>query len=151
MYAKNEAILLTKEFWTRLGQYMKPVPSSEGEKINWINYKTAIKYCDLILQADHQHALLAFELSHPDLEKQNHFVQHLQQMQPLIYQTMPEWKWQIQVLVDNRRVSRVYIELRNCNILKKENWPTIISFFKNNLLAFDAFWSSARYNFQGLL
>jgi hypothetical protein len=43
MYSKQEASLLTQQFWTSFGQYLVPVLSAEGEKINWINYKTGEK------------------------------------------------------------------------------------------------------------
>ena len=43
MYSKSEASQLKQEFWTSFGQYMSPVLSAEGEKLNWINYKTGEK------------------------------------------------------------------------------------------------------------
>jgi len=43
MFSKKEASQLRKKFWMIFGQYMSPVLSSEGEKINWINYKTGVK------------------------------------------------------------------------------------------------------------
>ena len=43
MFSRQEASQLRKEFWTAFGTYMKPVPSAEGEKVNWLNYKTGEK------------------------------------------------------------------------------------------------------------
>ena len=34
MYSKQEASFLNQKFWTSLGQYLAPIPSAEGEKIN---------------------------------------------------------------------------------------------------------------------
>ena len=44
MYSKHEASQLRQEFWTPFGRYMQPVLSSEGERVNWINYKTGAKH-----------------------------------------------------------------------------------------------------------
>src|SRR6478609_11755981 len=43
MYSKKEAGELKQEFWTKFGQYMNPIPSSDYEQVNWINYKTGEK------------------------------------------------------------------------------------------------------------
>lgn len=43
MYSKAEKSKIRKDFWTAFGQYMKPVPSAEGTKVNWPNYKTGVK------------------------------------------------------------------------------------------------------------
>jgi len=40
MFKRQEASRLREEFWTTFGRYMRPVLSTEGIKINWINYKT---------------------------------------------------------------------------------------------------------------
>ena len=44
MFSKQESSQLKKEFWTAFGLYMKPVPFAEGEKNNWVNYKTGEKH-----------------------------------------------------------------------------------------------------------
>ncbi len=49
MFSKQEASQLRKDFWTAFGLYMRPIPSAEGDKINWINYKTGEK--DIFLAA----------------------------------------------------------------------------------------------------
>ena len=58
MYTKQEAAQLRKEFWTAFGQYMKPVPTEDGEKVNWINYKTggqahSFYHASRSIQSDH--------------------------------------------------------------------------------------------------
>ena len=70
--------MLTKQFWTTFGQYIAPVFSAEGEKINWINYKTAVKFIRFRLQANNNVASIAIELSNPDINIQ------LQQFQQLV-------------------------------------------------------------------
>jgi hypothetical protein len=43
MYSKAESSAIRKEFWIKFGQYMKPVPSASGVRVNWPNYKTGIR------------------------------------------------------------------------------------------------------------
>ena len=62
MYSKQQASLLRKNFWTRFGQYMRPVKNSEGGSINWLNYKTGIKHIYFRMDANTDHARIAIEL-----------------------------------------------------------------------------------------
>jgi hypothetical protein len=48
------------------GQYMSPVHSAEGERINWINYKTGEKNIYFRMHADHSKASIAIEITHKD-------------------------------------------------------------------------------------
>lgn len=65
MYSKQEASKLKQQFWTSFGLYMQPVPSANGEKVNWINYKTGIRHVSFRMNAG-DHADISIELSHPD-------------------------------------------------------------------------------------
>ena len=42
MYSRQEASQLRKNFWTSFGQYMRPLPNADGERVNWLNYKAAV-------------------------------------------------------------------------------------------------------------
>jgi hypothetical protein len=66
MYSKQEAAQLRQEFWTAFGQYMSPVLSAEGEKVNWVNYKTGEKDIRFRMSADNKTAEIAIELTHKD-------------------------------------------------------------------------------------
>ena len=66
MYSKQEASQLRQAFWTAFGQYMLPVPSGEGEKVNWTNYKTGEKDLYFRMNADNKQATIAIELTHKD-------------------------------------------------------------------------------------
>lgn len=52
MYTREQISQLRQEFWTTFGQYMSPVLSAEGGKINWLNYKTGIKHLHFKMDAD---------------------------------------------------------------------------------------------------
>jgi len=63
MYSKQQASQLRQEFWTAFGKYMQPVRSSDGEKVNWINYKTGAKHIFFRMHAAHG-AAISIELTH---------------------------------------------------------------------------------------
>ena len=44
MYSKQELSRIREEFWTSFGRYMQPILSADGEKVNWVNYKTGMTY-----------------------------------------------------------------------------------------------------------
>lgn len=67
MYKKDEASQLRQAFWTAFGQYMAPIPSVEGEKINWVNYKTGVKNVYFRMFADSKKARISIEITHSDI------------------------------------------------------------------------------------
>src|SRR5215213_854413 len=149
MYSRQEASKLRQEFWTTFGQYMAPVLSADGERINWVNYKTGEKDIAFRMNADHKKATIAIELSHQDPEIQQIYFEQFLQLKNILRSTLgEEWNWQLHVHDENGKlVSRIFLEKNGCSIYKKEHWPGLISFFKPRIIALDEFWTSAKYSF----
>jgi hypothetical protein len=152
MYSRQEASQLRQEFWTVFGQYMTPVLSAEGEKINWINYKTGEKDISFRMQADNKKASVAIELTHKDKDIQQLYFEQFLQLKRIFNETAgDEWNWMLLTHDENgRMISRIYAEHTGVSIYKKEDWPTLISFFKPRIIALDEFWSQAKYTFEAL-
>lgn len=152
MYSRQEASKLRQEFWTRFGQYMIPVVSAEGEKVNWINYKTGEKNISFRMYADNKKAGIAIELTHPDKEiRQIYFEQFLQLKSQFDNVLKEAWIWQSQVQGEHERmISRIYKEIDGVSIFQKQDWGELISFFKPRIIALDDFWSSVKYAFESL-
>ena len=152
MYSKQEASQLRQAFWTAFGQYLSPVLSAEGLPINWINYKTGEKDIYFRMNADHQKASIAIEIRGKDVGLQALYVEQFQQLKPLLQDALgEEWIWLLQIQDEHgNKVSRIYTELENVSIFKKEDWPQLISFFKSRIMALDVFWSTAKYAFETL-
>ena len=70
MYTKHEASQLRREFWTVFGLYMIPIPSADGDKISWINYKTGEKNVYFKMHADGKEAVIGIELTYQDIATQ---------------------------------------------------------------------------------
>jgi hypothetical protein len=152
MYSKQEAAQLKEAFWTTFGKYMSPVLSADGEKVNWINYKTGEKNVQFRMQADNKQASIAIELSHKDSGIRDLYFAQLEQLKPILEsETGEPWQWQPNDSHGNgRTVSRVICTLSQVSIFKKEDWPQLISFFKPRIIALDAFWSQVKYAFEML-
>ena len=129
---------------------MRPVPGANGDIINWLNYKTGIRYLYFRMNADNKQASIAIELRHPDFLLQRQYFEKLQQVKILLEeQTGEQWLWQLhQTEEDGITVSRISITLENVNIFNAANWPTIISFLKPRLLALDKFWEVVKEGFE---
>lgn len=152
MYSKQEAAQLKEEFWTAFGKYMSPVLSAEGEKVNWINYKTGEKSVQFRMQADNKHAFIAIELTHKDSSIRDLYFSQLQQFKLLLESgTGEQWKWEPEYSDKYGRViTRVSSVVSGVSIFRKEDWPQLISFFKPRMIALDAFWSQVKYAFEML-
>ncbi len=152
MYTKEQASQLKQSFWTTFGQYMRPVLSSEGMRINWINYKTGIRYISFKTQAGKDKASIAIEIAHPDEGIQELFFEQFKELKSLLHSSLnEEWDWVLHTKDENNKtVSRIYKELDQSNVYNEKDWPSLISFFKPRLIALDQFWSDAKDIFDSL-
>lgn len=152
MYSRQEASQLRHEFWATFGQYMSPILSAEGEKINWINYKTGEKNISFRMHADNKKATIAIELNHKDADIQQIYFEQFLQFKNLLNDAMQEeWNWQLHSYDEHGKLlSRICKEKTGLSIFQKQDWPELISFFKPRIMAMDEFWSQAKYAFESL-
>lgn len=152
MYTREEASGTRQAFWTAFGQYMMPVLSADGAKINWINYKTGEKHLYFKMRADKTEAFVAIELSHPDTDIQQLYFEQFLELKKTFHSIVnEEWIWRLHTEGENGKIiSKIYTVLSSASIYKREDWPALILFFKPRLIALDDFWSVARYSFEAL-
>jgi hypothetical protein len=150
LYSKEQASSMNQAFWTAFGQYMALQPTVEGGKINWINYKTGIKHLHFCMHADQYSGRLSIEMSHPD-----HGLQELVFEQFIAYKKIlhdclgEEWDWELHIEDDyGKQISRISKTQSDVDIFKQEDWPKLISFFKQRIMVLDEFWSDAKYGFD---
>jgi len=152
MYTREQASQIRKEFWTTFGNYMSPIKSAEGLNINWLNYKTGLKYVYFRLDADKRNASAGIEITHPDEGIQELFFEQFEELKSLLHNYLnEEWEWILHTSDENgKTICRIYKELTNVNVFNKEDWPKLISFFKPRIIALDEFWCDAKYSFDSL-
>jgi hypothetical protein len=149
MYTKQQASLLRQEFWTSFGKYMAPIPSASGEKTNWINYKTGIRHIAFKMEADNKTAFIAIEITHSDASLREHYFKKFELLKSELHSQLPDsWQWQLHTIDPyGKQLSRIWMPLENTNIFDKKNWPQLISFFKQHMIALDAFWNDYKEAF----
>ena len=153
MFSRKESSELRKEFWTAFGHYMAPVLSAEGEKINWINYKTGVKGVQFKMTVEGKKAEIFIEINHPDLVFQELIFEKFLELKKILLDALEEpWIWLPKLVTEQgKTISKIYTEQHHVNILRREDWPVLISFFKPRMIALDEFWSVGKYAFEELI
>ena len=152
MFKRDEASLLREEFWTAFGKYMSPVPSAEGLKINWINYRTTIKDVYFRMDANQKAATISITIEHKDAGIRELYFQQFEEFKTLLHTTLEEeWQWLLHAhITEDKVISRIYKEITGVSVFNKDQWPELISFFKPRIIALDRFWENAKYSFEAL-
>ncbi|MDB5202658.1 MAG: hypothetical protein JWQ27_2067 [Ferruginibacter sp.] len=150
MYTKQEASALRQQFWTKLGIYLSPIPSASGEKVNWINYKTGVKAIRFKMDADSSHAFILIEVTGKTAEERESAYTLLRSFKPALEEIMPGGLTWAENFEDEfgGLSGRVTMELQPANIFSTADWPAMISFFKEGMIALDEFWADYKEIFE---
>lgn len=150
LYSREEAKRLKEQFWTTFGQYMFMVPSAEEDKVNWVNYKTGIKYLYFRMDATNKTASIFIELTHPDEGIRRLMFEQLKEFKTVFENIVnEEWEWDEVYYDENgKKTSRVSTSISKVSLFNQDHWPQIISFFKPRIIALDEFWSLSKYSFE---
>ena len=152
MYSKDEASQTKQAFWTKFGQYISPQLSADGLKVNWVNYKTGIKYLYFKMDADKNSATIGITITHPDSVIQELFFEQFREIKTMLNSYLnEEWQWALHDKDENgKTISRIYKQINGVSIYNRDDWPQLISFFKPRIIALDEFWSVGQYSFEAL-
>ncbi len=149
MYSKQEESFLRKQFWTSFGQYLAPIPSAGGSKINWINYKTGIRFINFKMDATKDQAYIGIEVSHNSIATQALYFNHFKTLRKDLENAVAEkWLWEEAVELSVKNISRISKTLNNVNIYRQTDWPQIISFLKTRIISLDHFWNDHKDIFE---
>lgn len=152
MYSRKEASQIRQAFWTTFGQYMQPVSSAGGMKVNWVNYKTGEQHISFKMEADNKSASIAILLAHHDTGMQELYFEQFLELKNILHGTLEEeWQWSRLVKDEHgKTVSKIFTTLEGVSVFRKEDWTELISFFKPRIIALDAFWNDVKYVFETL-
>jgi hypothetical protein len=151
MFTREDASRMRQEFWTTFGKYLSPIPSAEGMKINWINYRTGIKGLYFRMETLADRGVISISIEHSDAGIRELFFEQFVELKDMLHQSLEEeWTWQRDTVIDSKPVARIYKELPGVFVTNKDDWPALISFFKPGIVALDAFWENAKWSFEGL-
>jgi len=152
LYSRKEIASIKESFWIAFGRYISLHLNSEGEKTNWINYKTGYKDLYFRMEADQKKASISIQITHGDKEKQKLFFERLESLKRIFEETMNEkWNWELDSEDEyGKPVAKIGITLKDVNVLQQERWPEIISFLKPRMIKLDEFWNNVKDLFEEL-
>jgi len=152
MYTHQEAAAIRQKFWVSFGKYIAPIPSSNGEKANWINYRTGTKFIQFKMDVDADEAYIAIEISHKQEEVRELYFNHFKTFKKPLEEILEEkWEWQPDWINEvGTPIARIYSKQGNLNVYKENDWPKIISFLKTSIIHLDEFWNEYREIFDML-
>lgn len=146
MYSKEIASAIRSRFFTKLGQYLHPIASSNGQKVNWINYKTGVKQIYFRIDLPNRGCEIGLEICSADADlRKRQF--HLLETGRSILDSDPEIKWtwsESSILETGAEISRVFDRLDGVSVLNESDWPVLISFIKPRLLLLDRCWQEVK-------
>lgn len=124
--------------------------SSDGEKANWINYKTGVKHLYFKMDADKNEAKIAIQWSQPDAGIRALMAEQFLQFRVLLHDLLgEEWIWEMDGRDEyGKPICQIYTTMQGHSIFREVDWAELISFFKPRIIALDEFWSSAKYAFD---
>ncbi|MCO6491892.1 MAG: DUF4268 domain-containing protein [Phaeodactylibacter sp.] len=152
MYTREQASRARQAFWTAFGQYMAPLPGSEGLKVNWANYKTGYRGLYFRMHADNRQAFIGIVMEQKDPDLRALFYEQFEELKPVLHSCLDdEWIWEPEAFDEHGQPqSKIYTTLSPVSIFRREDWPLLISFFKPRIMALDEFWSVGKYHFEPL-
>jgi hypothetical protein len=152
MYSPAESSKIRQDFWTVFGQYMKPVPSAQGLRINWQNYKTGVKDVYFRMKTERDFVSIGIEITHRDEEMQQLYFEQFEEFRKLLDAELQEsWDWELHQFDDlGKIVSRIQKVKKGLNVYDQNDWPEIITFLKPRVIALDAFWANIKPAFEDL-
>ena len=129
---------------------MQPIMSADGVKVNWVNYKTGVPGIAFRMNAENNGAVISIVISNSDSVVRSENFKKLLQLKDVLEGTVAEqWEW-IEHKQDEygKELSVISKELSGASINNTNDWPELISFFKQRIIALDEFWSMAKYGFE---
>ncbi len=150
MYSKAETSKIRKAFWVIFGQYMKPVPSASGTRINWPNYKTGVKEIYFRMKAERDFTSIGIEITHADEELQELFFDQFKELKKMLENATKEvWDWKLHELNEfGQVISKIEKVKKGVNVMDENDWPEIISFLKPRIISLDEFWDQVKPAFE---
>ncbi len=139
---KEERKKVNEQFWTLLRNHMKSHRSSNGKRINWLNYPSDISHIFVRMETDSNSVRLCYDVQFKDPSIRSIVWEQLNELKNVLENRMNHptiWSEAINTK-DGRTIDRISWELNGVNYLLPEHESKIICFFQDRLLEFDSFY-----------
>ncbi|MEY3235973.1 MAG: hypothetical protein RI883_74 [Bacteroidota bacterium] len=142
MLSREQQKLLNIEFWNEFRKFMNNQKSSNGKRINWLNYPSDVKNIYIRLQADGKGARLCFDIQPKDDDIRSIIWEQMTELKKVMENNMThETIWLEKLWNDEGRVfSRIMWQQEGLDFYLLKDRELIFVFLKNRLIEFDAFY-----------
>lgn len=142
MLSKEEHKKLNQDFWDGFKKEMRQIPSSNGRRINWINYPTDVKSIFLRIVIDKNVVKLCFDIQPKDQGIKEILFEQMTELRKVMEASMTYQTNWIESLntSDGRVISRISWENNEFNFYDRNDWREIYTFLKKRLVEFDNFY-----------
>lgn len=141
MLSKEERKEKNTLFWESFRKEMRPIKSTNGRSINWINYPTDVKDVYIRLRADSNGASISFDIQPKDDGIRSILWEQMTELKVVMEEETGPAIWsEFDRVFSGRNVSSIYWEKNDLNFFKEEDVPKIKEFLKEKLIGFDAFY-----------
>lgn len=142
MLSKEESKQLRIEFWNKFNLIMRPIRSSNGRKMNWLNYPSDAKDLYIRLDCDKNGARLNFDIQAKNAGVREIIWEQLHELKVVLEESMgTNGKW-----IENMSSEsvpcfhRISWEKSDVNLYNSSDHQAIHSFLKDRITQFDSFY-----------
>ena len=142
MFSKEESRQLNLAFWNGFQDYISKNRSSNGRKINWLNYPSDIKSIFIRLEVDSKGARLCFDIQPKDDDIRAILFEQMSELKVVLEDiTIEKPTWiENHYYLNKQYISRIVWENNLLNFYKSEHRDLIYTFLAERLLKFDLFY-----------
>ena len=142
MFSKEESRQLNLAFWNGFQDYISKNRSSNGRKINWLNYPSDIRSIFIRLEVDSKGARLCVDIQPKDNEIRALLFEQMSELKVVLEDiTIEKPTWiENHYYLNKQYISRIVWENNLLNFYKSEHRDLIYTFLAERLLKFDLFY-----------
>jgi hypothetical protein len=142
MYTKEELKAMRTAFWSNFKAHMSKKRSSNGRRMNWLNYPSEISFIHIRIDADATGARLCFDIQAKDAGVRAVIWEQMYELKTVLESEMgTDGQW-----IENcsspyiAQFNRILWERTDLNFFDPEDQNAIFTFLEDRLVHFDAFY-----------
>jgi hypothetical protein len=132
MFSKEESQQIKRQFW---------ISFAEEYPRKWLLYNTQIKDVSFKFYADNKKAQVVLDIECKDEELRKIYFEKIESLKTILHSDyLPDAIFEKNFLLENqKKISRIYVEIENVSIHNKATWNTIFDFFSESMDLFERF------------
>jgi len=142
MLGREEQKQRNIQFWEGFRNYIKKIPSSNGRRMNWLNYPSDVKGIYIRLQCDHDGARLCMDFQQKDPGIRAIMWEQMTELKKVLEDAVHyQAQWDPECISpEGFYHGRICWELTAKSFYRDEDWPEIYSFLCDRMVEFDEFY-----------